>query len=217
MTPSLIFDLDGVLVDTIERHYRAWAALANQHNIAFTRADMDDFRGVHRNTCVKNLFAPRDLTTAQIEAYSIIKNHHYLQSIQKAAPGELRLPGALEMLENTQKLGLKVGIASSSTNAVTVIERAELAPYVEVIADGNAVVRGKPKPDIFVWVAGVLRAHPRDCIVFEDSVAGVQAAKTAGIPVVGIGDAERLADADVIYPRLADITLKTLFKQLSGS
>lgn len=210
MTRALIFDLDGVLVDTVERHYRAWATLAYQHNIPFSRNDMDRFRGVHRDTCVRMLFAPRDLTPAQVQAYSIIKNTHYLESIQKASPGELRLPGALETLQRAQALGLPAAIASSSTNAVTVAERAELAPYVSVIADGNAVVRGKPEPDIFVWVAGALGAHPRDCVVFEDSVAGVAAAKTAGMTAIGIGDARRLPEADTVYPRLSEVSLEYL-------
>ena len=213
MTEALIFDLDGVLVNTVPAHYQAWAALATQHNIPFTRRDMDRFRGVHRSDCVRLLFEPRQLTDAEVAAFSEIKNQNYLNMLSQTRSHDLLVAGAIQLLEAGANAGYRIGIASSSTNAVMVSEQTGLSNLVEVVADGNAVIRSKPKPDIFLWVAGALGAHPSACVVFEDSVAGVTAARTAGMHVIGIGDRERLQDAHEVYDHLGAVSLRALNQQ----
>lgn len=206
-TKALIFDLDGVLVNTIELHYRAWKHLADQYDIPFSRDDIDRFRGIQRREFVVQLFAPRHLTPAQIETYADLKNTVYVNALQEASPENLCVPNARDLLVQANNAGLQVGVASSSTNAISSLVYTGLYDLVDVVADGNSVARSKPEPDIFLWAAGALRVHPRDVIVFEDAAAGVNAARTAGMFTVGIGNYDLLNQAHLVFPDMKSVQL----------
>ncbi|NDJ86832.1 MAG: beta-phosphoglucomutase [Chloroflexi bacterium] len=197
MPIGFIFDLDGVITDTAEYHYRGWKRLADEEGIPFTREDNEQLRGVSRRESLRRLLKGRQIDEAVAEEWMARKNNYYREFLESITPQEL-LPGVRDFLDAATEAGIKLGIASASRNAKPVIERLQVGPYFDVIGDGYSVVNTKPAADLFVWVAGGLGINTADCVVFEDAEAGVAAALRAGMRVVGIGPEERVGEAHLI-------------------
>ncbi len=209
---AIIFDLDGVLTDTSEYHYQAWKHLANDESISFTHEENDLYlRGVGRRASLLYLLRGRQYTEEQIQEMMDRKNRYYNDLIKQMTPSEI-VPGGKELLEEIRKSGLKVAIASASKNSRTVLERLEIVPYFDGIADGYCVVNGKPAADIFVYAAGLLNVHTVDCLGVEDAEAGIEAIKNAGMQALAIGPKERFQGADKVLPTLANIHLQELLE-----
>jgi beta-phosphoglucomutase len=213
MIRAFIFDLDGVLTDTSEFHYLAWKRLADEEGIPFTREDNEALRGVSRHESLRLLLKGRTLPLEQFEAWAERKNRYYLELIKQITSRNL-LPGALEFLQALQKAGLKRAIASSSKNARLVVERLNLLPWVDVLVDGTMVDRSKPAPDLFLKAAELLGEPPNACVVVEDAEAGIEAARAAGMRVIGIGPNERVGKADLVLPGLNALGLDEILRQL---
>jgi beta-phosphoglucomutase len=210
---ALIFDLDGVLADTLPLHFRAWQHLATQHNIPLEDDAFEQFRGRHSRDSLAALFAEQVLSDDQIEHYLRIKNEHYLAQIEAIELNALLADGAYDLIHTAKATGLKVGVASSSTNTHKLIEKVGLQSQFDVIADGFTVQQPKPAPDIFLWVADALGVEPSSCIVFEDSSVGVEAAHTAGMVVIGISPvADPLPHTHLTLASLKDFDLN-VFRQ----
>lgn len=180
---GFIFDLDGVIVDTVDLHFRAWQQMFGELGISYDRADRDRFRGVHQRQIL--LTKARDLSEAQIAYYLALKDSVYRRLLAEARH-EILLTPVLALLHEARAQHLKIGLASSSTNARHVLDLVGLRALFDAIADGHTVCRNKPAPDIFVWVAGALGLNPGAIAVVEDGSAGVEAARTAGMFTVGI-------------------------------
>ncbi len=198
---GFIFDLDGVIVNTVDLHYRAWKQLFDDLGVAFSRSDMERLRGVHRRDILLTVIGGLD--EAQISACLSRKDALYKELLQQTPDEILRTP-VVNLLREAKSRGLKIGLASSSVNAHHVLEIIGLESLFDIIADGNTVSRSKPAPDIFVWVAGGLGLNPAEIIVVEDGSAGIQAALTGGMYVVGID----IRDS-VVRPHL-NLSLDTL-------
>ena len=195
---AFIFDLDGVITDTAEYHYRAWKTLADAERIPFAREDNDALRGVSRQESLKRLLNGREISESTAEQWLARKNAHYLEYIDRLTP-EDRLPGVTMFLKAAHSGGLKLAIASASKNARLVLERLELTEHFELIGDGHSVAKPKPAPDLFVWVTNALQVRASESVVFEDAEAGIDAAKKAGCLTVGIGSAD-INHADIQLP-----------------
>ncbi|MDT8897514.1 beta-phosphoglucomutase [Thermanaerothrix sp. 4228-RoL] len=213
MIRAFIFDLDGVLTDTSEFHYLAWKRLADEEGIPFTREDNEALRGVSRHESLRLLLKGRTLPPAQFEEWAERKNRYYLELINQISPRNL-LPGAVEFLQALQKAGLKRAIASSSKNARLVVERLNLLPWVDVLVDGTMVDRSKPAPDLFLKAAELLGEHPEACVVVEDAEAGIEAARAAGMRVIGIGPYERVGKADLVISGLNALGPEEILRRL---
>jgi len=211
MIRAFIFDLDGVLTDTSEFHYLAWKRLADEEGIPFTREDNEALRGVSRHESLRILLRGRQIPSDQFEAWAERKNRYYLEFIEHITPQNL-LPGALDLLQALREARVKIAIASSSKNARQVVERLGLWPWIDVLVDGNMVERSKPAPDLFLKAAELLGEHPSNCVVVEDAAAGVEAARAAGMRVIGIGPHERVGAADWIAESLADLNLSKILQ-----
>lgn len=200
---AILFDLDGVITDTSEYHYQAWKHLADDEGIPFTREENDAYlRGVGRRESLMYLIRGRQYTEAQIQEMMERKNRYYVELIHNMGPKDV-VEGATTLLEEIRQAGIKTAIASSSKNSRTVLELLGLIPYFGGIADGYAVVNGKPAPDIFVYAAGLVDTPTADCLGIEDASAGVEAIKNAGMQAIGIGPKERFKRADLVLPTLA--------------
>jgi beta-phosphoglucomutase len=206
MLRGFIFDLDGVITDTAEYHYRGWKRLADEEGLPFTREDNERLRGVSRRDSLLLILNGRTYSEARMQQMMERKNEYYLEFIREIAPRDL-LPGARELLEEIRQAGLKTALGSASKNAGEVIERLGIQALFDAIADGYAVERQKPAPDLFLHAAQQLHLTPAECVVVEDAAAGIEAARTGGFHSVGLGPRERLGGADVIYPSLAGIHL----------
>ncbi|MEM9955069.1 MAG: beta-phosphoglucomutase family hydrolase [Chloroflexota bacterium] len=209
---ALIFDLDGVLVDTMPLHFQAWEIIAQQYNRPFDDDMRNSFRGLPQRKCLATLFNDNDLSPEQVRNILSQKNQTYRSIIQATSPSDLFAEGVPDLLDEAHSLGLKLGIASSSVSAEQVIEHTGLINQVSAYADGYVVNNGKPATDIFVWVAGALGIPPRHCMVFEDGNVGLQAARIAGMTTVGIGNGSWLAQADYQFSTMRDIALETLLE-----
>lgn len=207
---ALIFDLDGVLVNTVDLHFRAWQTLADAHGIPFSQPDMAYFRGRHRRDCLLALFRDRHLSDAQINEYIAVKDRAYLALLDQHPAHALICRGAVALLERAHLRGLLIGVASSSVNAVPLLKHIGLYHQFDAIADGSTVPRSKPAPDIFVWVAGALRVRPDECIVFEDAAAGIMAARAGGMYVVGVGTHADVTQADFVVSHLDAMPLDVI-------
>lgn len=191
---GFIFDLDGVITDTAEYHFRAWQRLAQEEGIPFTREDNEALRGVSRQRSLELLLKGRTYPQAQMETLMTRKNDYYRAFLTEITPDNV-LPGIREFLQAAKSAGIKRGLGSASKNAHDVITRLGIADLFDVIGDGYSVVNAKPAPDLFIWVAGGLGLNPAECVVFEDAAAGIEAALAGGFWTIGIGSAERLSQA----------------------
>lgn len=199
---AIIFDLDGVLTDTSEYHYRAWKRLADEEGIPFTREENDaHLRGVGRRDSLLYLLHGRKVSEEQMQEMMDRKNRYYVQMIQSMTPDEL-VPGGKDLLREIREAGIKSAIASSSKNCRTVLEHLEIIHDFDGIADGYSVVNGKPAPDLFVYAAGIVQVSVVDCLGVEDADAGIEAIKSAGMQALGIGPQDRFHRADKVLPSL---------------
>jgi len=213
MIEAFLFDLDGVLTDTSEYHYRAWKRLANDYGIPFSRQDNEVLRGVSRRESLDRLLAGRPVTETQAEEMMALKNAYYLELVNQMTPADL-LPGAKEILEELQTLEIKKAIVSASKNANLVISRIEIGPLVDCVIDGNAPARSKPFPDLFLLAAKVLSVEPSTCLVVEDAAAGIEAAHAAGMRALGLGPQERVGMAELVLPSLEGHTAREILSGL---
>lgn len=207
MIEGFIFDMDGVLIDTIEYHYLAWKQLADDEDIPFTRADNDRIRGLSRYRAIQQLFDTTDET--RIQTLMARKGQYFNQYVERITPDDL-LPGVRPLINAARSAGIKVGMASSSRFARPICERLGVVDQFAAFADGTSVPNTKPAPDPFVWVAGGLRLNPNRCVVFEDAASGVEAALAGGFYVVGVGDPELVQGAHLIVNRLTEVSVERL-------
>jgi beta-phosphoglucomutase len=212
---AFIFDLDGVLTDTAEYHYRGWKRLAHELGISFSREDNEALRGIPRRESLMLVLKGRMFTETQVQEMMERKNLYYLELIREISPRDV-LPGARELLEELRAAGFKTALGSASKNAPEVIQRLGILPMLDAVSDGSSTERQKPAPDLFLHAAAQLGLLPAECVVVEDAAAGVAAARAGGFRCVGLGPCERVSGADVIYPSLAEVHLADLLGKLGG-
>jgi beta-phosphoglucomutase len=213
---GFIFDLDGVLTDTAEFHYRAWQRLADEAGLPFDRAANEKLRGVSRRESLMLIVGDRPYSEEQLQAMMERKNRYYLEAIETISPADL-LPGARPLLEEMRSAGIKVAIGSASKNAGQVIDRLGLRPLLDAISDGYSVERPKPAPDLFLHAAAQLALPPAECVVVEDAAAGIEAARAGGFRSVGLGPPQRVGQADVVLPSLEGVHLAGLLAALKAA
>ena len=213
MSPIIacIFDLDGVIVDTAVYHYKAWRRLANQLGFDFTLEQNEELKGISRIDSLKKILSWGALNKSESEMQSLatLKNTWYVEMITKMTPDEI-LPGAKEFLELVRAKGYLTALGSASKNSTTILNQIGLIHLFDVIVDGNKVTKSKPDPEVFLAGALALNVKPEECVVFEDAIAGIQAAKTGKMRSVGIGEADVLKDADIVVEGLFEMTIEKL-------
>ncbi|MEA1785549.1 beta-phosphoglucomutase [Arenibacter sp. GZD96] len=208
---GFIFDLDGVIVDTAKYHYLAWKKLADDLGIPFTQSDNELFKGVSRKRCLELLLemGHKKATQSQIDAWLIEKNEDYLQYINQMDASEI-LPDVPKVLNYLKGNNIPMALGSASKNARPILEKVHLLCYFDTIVDGNEVTKAKPDPEVFLKAAHQLGVAPEDCVVFEDALAGIEAANTAGMVSVGIGDSEVLRAAKFNFHNFKEINIDFL-------
>jgi beta-phosphoglucomutase len=208
---ACLFDLDGVIVDTAVYHYQAWKRLARELGFDFTEAQNENLKGVSRVRSLELILEWGGVQKSEDQRGELAtrKNDWYVEMINQMQPSEI-LPGALAFLQAVQAAGLKTALGSASKNSGTILQKVGLLPYFDAIVDGNQVKASKPDPEVFLKGAQALGVAPAACVVFEDAIAGVEAAKAAGMKVVGIGSPAVLGEADLVVAGLHEMTLGKL-------
>ncbi len=204
-TRAIIFDLDGVLVDTAKLHYKAWKQLADEIAIPFDEAANEGLKGVSRMDSLKILLGGRKhFPSEEMVELTERKNQYYLKYVETLSQKDL-LPGALDILAIVRYKGLKTALASASRNAKNIINRVGILSFFDVVVDGNDIVNGKPDPELFLKTSEYLEIVPSHCVVIEDAAVGIQAAKRAGMYAIGIGKPEILEEADMVIRHLDEL------------
>lgn len=209
---ACIFDLDGVLVDTAVYHYKAWKRLANELGFDFTEHQNEQLKGVSRMASLELILGWGNVTGLSLEQKNELadrKNTWYTEMIGQMTPAEI-LPGAKQFVIACREEGLKTAIGSASKNTPTILQKLELTPLFDAIVDGNSVSAPKPDPEVFLKGAEAVGVSPAQCVVFEDAVAGIQAAINGGMKTIGIGSPDVLTKADKVISGLDKMSLDML-------
>jgi beta-phosphoglucomutase len=206
MKKGIIFDLDGVIVDTAKYHYLAWKKMAAQFGYDFTEEENEAFKGVSRIRCMELLLemAQVEASQEQINEWLFQKNQDYLAYIEQMDQEEI-LPGVLTALSFFKSRQIPTALGSASKNARPILEKVGLLSYFDAVVDGNDVSAAKPDPEVFLVAARQLGVTPEQCVVFEDSTAGIEAAQRAKMRTVGIGHTDSLGKADVVFAQFTDM------------
>jgi beta-phosphoglucomutase len=203
---AFIFDLDGVIVDTAKYHYLAWQKIANELNIDFTLEHNELLKGVSRVRSLDIILELGKVEASQEDKdrWLVQKNEDYLSYLVDMDESEI-LPGVFPVLKFLKKNGQPIALGSASKNARPILEKTGILSYFDAIVDGNDVTNAKPDPEVFLIAAKLLNISPDDAIVFEDSVAGVQAANIGNMTSIGIGSATVLHEAKYIFKDFTEI------------
>ncbi len=210
---GFIFDLDGVITDTAEFHYRAWKRLAEEEGIPFSRADNEALRGISRRESLLILLKGAGRTEEALLKMMERKNCYYQEFIKNITPEDV-LPGVMKLLMEIRLGGYKSALASASKNANDVILNLKIDWLFDAVSDGYSVDQQKPAPDLFLHAANQLGLQPEQCVVFEDAEAGIIAARSGCFRSVGLGPKERVGKAEVIYPNLENVRLRDILNSL---
>lgn len=213
MINTYIFDLDGVIVDTAKYHYLAWKNLADELEIEFTKEHNELLKGVSRIRSLEIILGlgNKQISDADFDRFLHKKNEEYLSYIDKMDASEI-LPGVLNALDFIKKIERKIVLGSASKNAKPILEKVGLLDYFDAIVDGNDVSKAKPDPEVFLLGAERTNSKTEECVVFEDAVAGIQAANIAGMLSIGIGEKEILKEADYVFSDFNQISNEFLEK-----
>jgi len=205
MIKAVIFDLDGVIVSTDEFHYRAWKALADKEGIFFNKEINNRLRGVSRMASLDIILekAKKEYSEQEKIDLTSYKNDIYLKFLNDLTPNDL-LSNALNLIYYLKDKGIKVAIGSSSRNTEKILKQLQITNLFNAIADGNDITRSKPNPEVFLVACEKLGLLPDECLVVEDAISGIEAAKAAGMTAVAINDA---CNSD-----LADYKIKDLIE-----
>jgi beta-phosphoglucomutase len=217
---TFLFDLDGVIVDTAVFHYQAWRRLANSLGFDISHEFNETLKGISRMESLDLILAQGGVTLTDERRAELAaqKNDWYLALVQQMTPDAV-LPGIPEFFAhirhgNEQGQPIRVGLGSVSKNARLILERVGMLADFNAIIDGTKISRSKPDPEVFLKGAAELGAQPADCVVFEDAVAGIAAAKAGGMRAVGLGSPDVLTEADLVLPSLQNLTPAQLLTAL---
>ena len=193
---AFIFDLDGVIVDTAKYHFLAWQKIAQELGIEFTPEHNEELKGVSRVRSLDIILQLGNVTASQEDKNKWLfqKNEDYLSYLVDIDESEL-LPGILPILHYLKDKNQLIALGSASKNARPILQKTGIITLFDAIVDGNDVINAKPDPEVFLQAAKLLNATNDNAIVFEDSVAGIQAANTANMISIGIGDDKILHEA----------------------
>ncbi|WP_104735459.1 beta-phosphoglucomutase [Hanstruepera ponticola] len=214
---GFIFDLDGVIVDTAKYHFLAWQKLAKSIDVDFTEAENEQLKGVSRVKSLEKIleWGNKSISEDEFMKLMALKNNDYLSYINEMDENEI-LPDVSRVLNFLIDANQGISLGSASKNARTILKKVNLYNSFEAIVDGNDVIKGKPNPEVFLKAAKALNISPVDCIVFEDSVAGIQAANAANMISIGVGEKDVLNQADYVFKDFTELENSFLNKLIKN-
>jgi len=211
---AVIFEMDGVIADTVELYYRANKRVADQIGAPFSRELNQKLQGISRLKTVEHIAAlgSRTLSGGEMARMAEEKNDYYKQLIEQLSPKDI-LPGILDFLTELKRESVKTAVASSSSNAGVVLEKLELLDMFDFVVDVKTIQYGKPHPEIFMKAADELGIPYESCAAIEDGEAGLSAIQKAGMFSVGVGEHEAMKNADWHACSTGELSLSELSKK----
>jgi len=207
---AVIWDLDGVIIDSAEEHRKSWYRLAQAEGLPLTDEQFYATFGMRNSAIIPKLWGP--MPPERIQELADRKEEYFREFVRNAATP---LPGAIELLSALRNAGYRQALASSTPikNIELVNEVLGLDRYLSVLVSGESVAHGKPAPDVFLKTSAELRVEPVKCLVIEDAVAGVEAAYAGGmhcIAVAGERDLPGLRKADLVVRDLTELSVERI-------
>ncbi|MEN9908484.1 MAG: beta-phosphoglucomutase [Bacteroidota bacterium] len=214
---AFLFDLDGVIVDTAKYHYLAWQKIASRLNINFTIKDNELLKGVSRVRSLDIILELGNIKASQEDKnkWLIEKNEEYLSYLVNMDENEI-LPGVMKVLDFLKEKQQLIALGSASKNARPILEKTGVLHYFDTIVDGNDVTNAKPDPEVFLIAAKNLNTEAKNAIVFEDSVAGIQAANIGKMTSIGIGETKTLYEAKYVFENFTQISTSFIENLIGG-
>lgn len=215
MNLGVIFDMDGVLVDSTEAHFRSWQALAAEVGTPYPRSVFDRTYGMHNRQSIP-IWLGRDVSDPELQRLSDRKEEQYRQAARQTLQ---EIPGAADLARRLKADGFRLAVGTSGplANARLALEILDLARVFDAVSSGDEVQDGKPDPAIFLNAARRLGLPPSHCAVIEDSPPGIEAARRAGMLAIAIPTSrkrEELTEADWLAPDLPSLSPAAIRERL---
>ena len=211
----IIFDLDGVIIDTAEFHFLAWKRLAEDLDISIDRQFNEQLKGISRMESLERILELSPTLEISFEEklrYANQKNNHYLELVE-SINSNYALPGIDNLIRKIAEQNIKIALGSASKNALKVLDKLELTKYFDHVVDASKVKKGKPDPETFKTAANFFNSPYSECIGIEDAIAGVEAINKANMFSVGVGSLEHLSHADYLVGDTSDLIFEKIVKR----
>ena len=207
--PTFIFDLDGVITNTEDYHFDAWKSICIKLNYDLSPEKNEELKGVSRSECLEKIlkWANQSLDSKEFKKLLNTKNELYLKKISNIDSSNI-IEGVDDFIKKAKHRNHTIALYSSSKNAKFILRKLNLYSYFDAIVDGNSVKASKPDPEGFILASKLTKSNPEDCVVFEDSEAGIIAGNKINMTTIGIGVSNRLEIANKVYKRFEEIKLK---------
>jgi len=217
MIKAVIFDLDGVVVDTAKFHFVAWNDIAKQFGFEISSHQNEQLKGVSRIKSLDLILEWGHIKLSQEQKTLLLnqKNEAYLATINLLNKTDI-LPGILEILTYLKSKNIPVALGSASKNALPILQKLGISTLFNVIVDGNIVQKAKPDPEVFKQAANKLHVLPKHCLVIEDAKAGIDAANNAKMTSIGIGNKEILINASYVLEDTSKLSKKFIDELLKN-
>ena len=208
---AFIFDLDGVITETSEYHFMAWKTVCKKIGYDLTRKKNEELKGVNRNKCLDMIMEWAKIRLSEKEIQSLLeaKNNIYKDYIKDLNENDV-CEGVLNFINDAIKNNIKIALYSASRNAKRILCQLKIIDLFTVIIDGNNVSNAKPDPEGFKIAADLTKTNTKDCVVFEDSISGIEGANKLNMYTVGIGSRDVLKNADVVYKGFKNLKIKDI-------
>ncbi|WP_027063250.1 beta-phosphoglucomutase [Mesoplasma seiffertii] len=206
---AVIFDLDGVITDTAPLHFKAWSKTVEKVGIKkLDHSYLDNLRGVGRVQSLEKILSSHNIKLNDDKFLYLLdyKNKYYIDLLSKIDKQAI-LPGITNFLKELKQNNIPIAIGSASHNTKLILEKVALTEYFDEIVDPSLVANSKPFPDIFLQAAKQLEIDPKNCVVIEDAITGIIAARTAGCKTIGIN-----VEADIKLDSTKKLNMKLLEK-----
>jgi len=211
---AVISDLDGVIVNTVPLHFKAWKKMFGEYGREFSFKDYEELvDGIPRQDGARAILT--GLSAQELNEACDKKQGYFLEYLKSEKVPVFKTTVAL--MKNLREKGIKIAVISSSKNCPYILKTTGLYPLVDAEVNGNDITKGKPDPQIFLMASQRLNIAPEECIVFEDAILGVEAARRAGMRCVGVdrhNDLSRLKKADIIVKDLSEVNYERLVKKV---
>ena len=206
---AFIFDLDGVIVDTAKYHFKSWKIIARKFDFELSKTQNELLKGVSREESLDRILSWGGISIDRFEKKKYLekKNELYKEFINNLSQMDI-LPGVNKLIDFAKIKKIPIALGSASKNANQILDKLEIKNKFKVIIDGNLTTKSKPHPEVFLKGAQILGVNPKEVIVFEDSIAGVEAANKAKMISVAICASEKIENARFNFNSLNDIPLQ---------
>ncbi len=213
---AVLWDMDGVIADTGQYHFGAWRDVFRERGVDFTEEDFRHRFGQRNDTIVRSAMG-EGLSSGEVDTVAEEKEENYRRRVAHHINA---LPGAIALMRSLRERDVKMAIASSAPmeNIQLILQGLGIGDCFQAIVFGREVTEGKPSPQVFLLAAKKLEVEPRDCVVIEDAVAGVAAAKRAGMKCVAVTNSHpraSLKEADLIVDTLEAVDVADLERLFS--